>query len=634
MKNDEKANRKVVWNSRKVDGGLTKMTPSDCSGYMSRSPAPLGYISLHADETLDPENKLHRTDAGFDPENKSHRTDETSNREENAPLGEITIESGVLTIRPESEKQIGGRETQSRKAKTEESLEVLNVSSYEPQNYEKPSVSDEKEEEIEDEFEFLEKQWEEDEKEMKLQFGMCALNVQEVCDLQEMVRMRNDRSGFFRRCNEVSRMNDDARKEKKRQEKLLQQHQGSEKGDEREKVFELFSVLSSGKKEQDAIVAAGIEHANDGKTVPIRQRETSGFPTTKRPINRKLSEASEQEIDEWFEQSEITIGKIADSPEKIALVKRLLYTWKDAFIKKLEELTGSTLVEHTIELMPDAKPKKMRQIRYSKAQIDFANKMFPMMEKAGILIRGSSEWNAPTLFPPKKPGSKEFRMVNNFKDINKWTIKSAYPMHIMDEVIQTLMQRMFGCFCSTDASNGYWALFIKMLDRYKAAITGPHGNYMYNRMGQGLKGSASTFCQYTDIAFGDLPETITHNAMPTLIGHHGKFAFMPFVDDQNMASVDFDSMLEFLHEHYFPRVIWAPLFLSGKKSFFFMDNLDFIGFSGGGNQNSTTLFTLVRRGLWTQRFHIGCSRKGRNAMRVKLEKSSWYKMTRNMVGGK
>jgi len=77
------------------------------------------------------------------------------------------------------------------------------------------------------------------------------------------------------------------------------------------------------------------------------------------------------------------------------------------------------------------------------------------MVKVGILDIGSSEWAAATLFPPKKPRSTEFRMVYNFKPINKYTIKSNYPIYNMDKVLHTVVSLGKKVFSVYDTANGY-----------------------------------------------------------------------------------------------------------------------------------------------------------------------------------
>ena len=53
------------------------------------------------------------------------------------------------------------------------------------------------------------------------------------------------------------------------------------------------------------------------------------FPTERRPTQRPLSEAPSEIIKAWFEESGITIGQKADTPERIERTRRMLYTWKD-----------------------------------------------------------------------------------------------------------------------------------------------------------------------------------------------------------------------------------------------------------------------------------------------------------------
>jgi len=68
--------------------------------------------------------------------------------------------------------------------------------------------------------------------------------------------------------------------------------------------------------------------------------------------------------------------------------------------------------------------------------------------------------------------------------------------------------------------------------------------------------------------------------MLSMIRDNRETAFSPFINDHNGAAVDFNSMSKLLHEQYFPRVVWTPIFLTGRKSSFFIPDLSFIGFTG------------------------------------------------------
>ena len=221
---------------------------------------------------------------------------------------------------------------------------------------------------------------------------------------------------------------------------------------------------------------------------PMRMRSTVGFPTLRRPMPVIISTDSNDQVDEWFENSGITIGGIADSPERQAKARRLFYSVRDCFVKYMKDVKPTDLIEHTIDLKPGAEPVCMKLKRYTQAERQLSQIIFPQMEEAGILYRASSEWGAFTQFPPKKKGSSEKRIVHNFKPVNKVTIKPAYPMHGMDEVLETIIRPQHDAFFASDASNGYWAVPMYEPDCYKAGVLTPHGQYIYRRMAQGLKG--------------------------------------------------------------------------------------------------------------------------------------------------
>jgi hypothetical protein len=106
-------------------------------------------------------------------------------------------------------------------------------------------------------------------------------------------------------------------------------------------------------------------------------------------------------IDEWFDRTGMTIGEVADTPQRRDKVKRLFYTWKDCFALRMTNIKATDLVEHSIDLQPGARPVRAKLPRYTHRERDFANRMIPEMEEAGILVKMSSDWGARTKFPPK-----------------------------------------------------------------------------------------------------------------------------------------------------------------------------------------------------------------------------------------
>ena len=83
------------------------------------------------------------------------------------------------------------------------------------------------------------------------------------------------------------------------------------------------------------------------------------------------------------------------------------------------------------------------------------------------LLQAASDWGARSQFPPKKKDSDDLRVVHNFIPVNRFTIKPQYPMHKIDEALDTLIKPKFLVFFCTDAANGYWAIPVKGGDQYK-----------------------------------------------------------------------------------------------------------------------------------------------------------------------
>jgi hypothetical protein len=335
---------------------------------------------------------------------------------------------------------------------------------------------------------------------------------------------------------------------------------------------------------------------SDSRT--ITQGIASGFPVSRRPEQRKLSTVTQDDIDKWFDSTDIQIREVTATGEQKNQVRRLLYTWKDCFVSRMWDVKPTDLIEHAIDLFPGSKPVFTRPHKYTQREREFAAQVFPQMEEAGIIYHGSSPWAAVTKFPPKKPGSDKMQVVHNFIPINACTIKPVYPMHNLEEVLDVLVKPTFVVFFSSDAANGYWAVPLRKGDEHKAAITAPNGQWLFRHMGQGLKGAPYTYSQFTDLVFGLLPRTDTVVSFPTLIGDHGDIGFVPFMDDHIGAAISFDTMYTFLHKKYFLWVAFGPLALSPAKSLFFFNSLDVIGFSASSDGLCPSVRHRNRVALW------------------------------------
>ena len=180
-------------------------------------------------------------------------------------------------------------------------------------------------------------------------------------------------------------------------------------------------------------------------------------------------------INQWFDNSDITISSMADIMEKQNLSKRLLYTWQECFAKTLRDVKPTDLIKHSITFKPNAHPSYFKILHYTEKERQFCDRIFLEMEEVGIITRASSDQGCQSWFPPKKKSSEELCVVHNYIPLNSQTIKPQYPMHHIEEVIDSIINPKHHCYFITNVSNGYWAVRMKSGDEYKTGFITPHG---------------------------------------------------------------------------------------------------------------------------------------------------------------
>ncbi len=218
-------------------------------------------------------------------------------------------------------------------------------------------------------------------------------------------------------------------------------------------------------------------------STPITLRRIGQFSVDRRLHRQELVAVDQAVINQWFDDSGITIGSMADTMEKQNLSKKLLYTWQECFAKTLRDIKSTDLIKHSIDFKPNARPSYSKIPRYTEKERQFCDRIFPKIEEAGIITRASSDWRCRSQFLPKKKGSEELHVVHNYIPLNSQTIKPQYPMHRIEKVIDTIIRPNHRCYFITDASHGYWAVRMKSGDEYKTGFVTPHGQYAYLRMG-------------------------------------------------------------------------------------------------------------------------------------------------------
>jgi len=134
-------------------------------------------------------------------------------------------------------------------------------------------------------------------------------------------------------------------------------------------------------------MAAGAEGLTNNMPLTFNKAQT--FPTYRRPIKRLKTNDPESIVHDWYNASQISVSpEISEGQQE--QVERLLYTWKDIFTDDMLKIKECDLVEHAIDIKPNAKPVRTKTPLYTEEEIAFSAKLIPAMQGAGLIARCDS----------------------------------------------------------------------------------------------------------------------------------------------------------------------------------------------------------------------------------------------------
>nr|GEY34189.1 putative reverse transcriptase domain-containing protein [Tanacetum cinerariifolium] len=146
--------------------------------------------------------------------------------------------------------------------------------------------------------------------------------------------------------------------------------------------------------------------------------------------------------------------------------------------KRLEDMP---IVRDFLEVFPDdlLAPSEMKEL--AKQLQELSNK--------GFLRPSSSPWGAPVLFIKKKDGS--FRMCIDYRELNKLTVKTRYPLPRIDDLFDQFQGS--SVYSKIDLRSGYHQLRVHKEDIPKTTFRTRYGYYEFQVMPFGLTNAPVVF---------------------------------------------------------------------------------------------------------------------------------------------
>ena len=118
----------------------------------------------------------------------------------------------------------------------------------------------------------------------------------------------------------------------------------------------------------------------------------------------------------------------------------------------------------------------------------------------GYLVPSKSPMASPVFFIKKKDG--KLRLVQDYRRLNKITIKNRYPLPLAADIINRLTGAKY--FTKFDVQWGYHNIYIREGDEWKGAIVTNRGLYEPKVMYFGMTNSPVTFQALMNSIFADL----------------------------------------------------------------------------------------------------------------------------------
>lgn len=266
---------------------------------------------------------------------------------------------------------------------------------------------------------------------------------------------------------------------------------------------------------------------------------------------------------DYFQQYDQIFDVSSDVPESTKHdLFRLIHKYQDIFGWKGDEIGKVEKVVAHIDV-GDAEAQVDKSFpRSAKENSIIAEKTRDLLNR-GIIEPSSSEWSSyPFLvLETRGNGEKRYRMVLNYKKLNKVTRQLQYPMPKVESIVHTLRQKRY--VSSLDMQNAYYQIKLDEASKPVTAFQSPIGHMQFKYLAFGLINSPAIFAKI-----------VYHMLEPMKPELRDCVRF--YVDDLFCYSNELDHHLKVL-ENMFEQIREYAFVISPKKCSFFAARLRVLG---------------------------------------------------------
>jgi predicted aspartyl protease len=237
------------------------------------------------------------------------------------------------------------------------------------------------------------------------------------------------------------------------------------------------------------------------------------------------------------------------------LTLQLKQEFKELFTQEIKSGNLCTIRKHCIDTA-DSKPVCRDGNRVPLQYEQAVEEEIESLKQRGIIRTSTSPWRFGIVVAPKPNG--KIRMCIDYRPLNTITIKNAYPMPRIDEILDALGKAKI--FSVIDATSGYHQIAMEEDDIEKTAFAWKGQLFEYTRMPFGLCNAPATFQATMDAILQEDKWKIA----------------IPYLDDVIIYSESIEE-----HQTHLIKILnkikGAGLVLNGEKCRFFKTEIEYLG---------------------------------------------------------
>ena len=311
---------------------------------------------------------------------------------------------------------------------------------------------------------------------------------------------------------------------------------------------------------------------HDEKKIFEKERMSFFIKRRSAESRKKLLTKTSKKFSLWLKTFSDLMRDLIVTNQKKHEVHCLLETWKNVFVTNIRDMSSTNLIEHKIPTYQHIIPRVVKFVLYTAKEVKWQKKNISLLEEAEIIMKNSFFWFSRTRFSRKS--NEELRMMHAFCDLNEVTIKANQPMRRIESIFRNLTQFFVKYLFKANATNDFWTISVHLSHAYKLDISTVIESYCYLKMEQNTTKESETYFQLKNTVTGSISKSNSESVLSNVNSEHS--VFNHFIDDDVKKSDILSTLINFLHTHYFPRLVWAKLTLNPKKCEFFTSKIQLL----------------------------------------------------------